>query len=135
MTMLSVRVPLAALLLGGVGCMSVRPVMQPAQFIPQANPDVVLVIYKDNSEVSVAKPRMSGDTLVGTWLGLGEPVSAPMSQVQRIDARQRDKTRTTLLIAGIAAFTAASVYTVAKVANKSGFDCPQPQPEWNPHVC
>jgi len=116
MTTLSVRAPLAALLLVGVGCMSVRPVTQPAQFIPQTNPDVVLVIYNDNSEVPVENPRMSGDTLIGTWAGLGEPVAAPLSQVQRIDARQRDRTKTRMLIGGIAALTVAMGYVTLEVA-------------------
>ena len=121
--MRSIRLPLAVVLLGGVGCATVRPVAQPAQFIPHANPDVVLVVYKDNSQVPVSKPHMSGDTLVGTWLGLGEAVVAPMSEVQRIDARQRDRKRTTLLIAGLTLFTAVGTYAVIQAATGNGRIC------------
>jgi hypothetical protein len=114
--MLSVRVPLAALLLGTAACRTVQPVRQPAQFIPQANPDVVVVVFNDNSQVPVSQPRMSGDTLLGTWLGVGDPVVAPLSQIQRIDAVQRNKKRTTLMIAGLTAMTAAGVYAMMQAA-------------------
>lgn len=114
-----IRVSLAAVLLGSAACRSVQPVMQPSQFIPRANPEVVIVTYNDNSEVPVAQPRMSGDTLLGTWQGLGEPVAVPMSQVQRIDAVQRDRKRTTLLIAGLTAVTAAGVYALIQATSGS----------------
>lgn len=121
--MLSLRGPLAALLLGGVGCASVQPVQQPTQYIPHMNPDIVVVTFNDNSKVAVAKPHMSGDTLIGTWAGLGEAVVAPLNQVQRIDAVQRDRKRTTFLIAGLAAFTAVGVYAVIQATNGGGRVC------------
>jgi hypothetical protein len=122
--MLSIRVPLAALLLGTAGCRTVQPVRQPAQFIPQANPDVVVVIYNDNSQIPVSHPRMSGDTLIGTWLGVGDPVVAPLSQIQRIDAVQRNKKRTTFLIVGLAALTAGGVYALSQAAQSgNSFNC------------
>jgi hypothetical protein len=113
------RVPLAALILGAVGCTVVRPVSQPAQYIPQNNPDVVVVVYKDRSQVPVVQPRMNGDTLVGTWAGLGEPVVVPMDQVERIEARQKDKKRTTLLIAGVTAATVAGVWAFTQLIGNS----------------
>lgn len=121
--MLSMRVPLAAVLLGGVGCATVQPVREPAQFIPRTNPELVLVVYNDNSEVPVAKPHMSGDTLIGTWAGLGESVVVPLSNVQRIDAVQRDKKRTTLAIAGLTAFTAGMVYAITQLGGGSNPAC------------
>lgn len=116
------QVPLAALLLGGTACMTVQQVKEPAQFIPQASPNMVLVTYTDNSQVPVAQPRMQGDTLVGTWQGLGEPVAVPLNQVQRIDAVQRDGKRTTLMIAGLTVLTAGGVYALLQ-AVQSGRTC------------
>lgn len=114
---------LAALLLGGVaGCVSVQAVQQPAEFIPRVKPDVVVVIYKDNSQVAVAKPRVIGDTLVGTWVGLGEPVAVPWSDVQRIDAKQRSGKRTALLIAGVALMAAGGTYAIVRVTDNRYFD-------------
>jgi hypothetical protein len=118
-----VRVSLAAVLPLAVGCVTVQPVQEPAQFIPQAKPNVVVVIYNDNSEVPVSEPRMSGDTLVGTWLGLGEPVAVPLNQVQRIDALQRDKKRTTLMIVGISAVGAAGIYALVQAATSGRNAC------------
>lgn len=125
--MKSVRVPLAVILLGSAACRSVQPVMEPSQFIPQANPTLVIVTYKDNSEVPVAQPRVSGDTLLGTWQGLDEPVAVPLNQVQRIDALQRDRKRTTLFIAGLTAFTAAGVYALIQ-ATTGGDNCDYGRP-------
>lgn len=118
-----VNVPLAGLLLSAVGCATVQPVREPTQFIPQSRPSVVVVFLKDNSQVPVAEPRMSGDTLFGTWLGVGEPVVMPLSGVQRIDAIQRDKRRTTLMIAGLSVMTAAGIYALVQVATNNGPAC------------
>ena len=81
--------PLSAVLWGSVGCATLQPVQQPAQFIPSVKPHVVMVTYNDNSMVPFADPHLSGDTLVGIWDGLGEPVSVALTEVQRIDAMQR----------------------------------------------
>jgi hypothetical protein len=115
-------VPAAAVLLGSMACVVVQPVRQPAQFIPANNPEIVVVTYTDNSVVPVSKPHMSGDTLVGTWAGLGEPVAVPLSQVQRIDARQKSSKRTAMLIAGVAALAAGGTYAIARVTI-SGRNC------------
>lgn len=114
--MSSPRVPLAAFLLSTVACTSVQQVREPAQFIPQTKPDVVVVFYHDNAQVPVAEPRISGDSLIGTWAGLGEPVAVPLSQVARIDAVQRSKKRTTFLIAGLTAVTAAGIYALVQAS-------------------
>lgn len=96
-------------------CMTVRPVPAPAQFIPQSNPPLVYVTYTDNSIVPVAQPKISGDTLVGTWAGLSEPVAIPFHQIQLVQAKQPARGRTRLLIAGIVAFTAAGVYAIQQL--------------------
>jgi hypothetical protein len=110
------------LLIGSLACASVQPVLQPAEFIPRTNPDLVLVVYKDNSEVPVAKPRLVGDTLVGTWVGVNEPVAVPLSEVQRIDAKQRSGKRTALLIAGVAVMAAGGIYGIIRVTDNRFFD-------------
>ena len=118
-----VHVPLAGLLLSTVvGCRTVQAVREPAQFIPQEKPNLVVVLMNDNSQVPVAEPRMSGDTLFGTWLGLGEPIVMPLNQVQRIDAIQRNRKRTTMMIVGLSVIGAAGVYAIASGAF-SGTPC------------
>jgi hypothetical protein len=115
-------VPVATVLAGSMACAVVQPVRQPAQFIPATNPEIVVVTYKDNSQVPVSKPQMNGDTLIGTWAGLGEPVAVPLSDVQRVDARQHSPKRTAMLIAGVAALTASGTYAIVRVA-VSGRNC------------
>ena len=122
MTMRLMRVALAAALVGGLGCSSVQAVREPGQFIPQARPNLVVVTYNDNSQVPVSGPRVSGDTLLGTWAGLGEPVVVPLNHLRRIEAVQRDKRKTTLLIVGIAAGTLAASYALS-LAVKSSKHC------------
>jgi hypothetical protein len=123
------RVPLAVAVLASIGCHSVQAVREPAQFIPQQNPSVVVVTYTDNSQVPVADPRMSGDTLFGTWQGLGEAVTVPLSQVQRIDAVQRDKRKTTLMIAALTAMTTVGVYGFLRAVQRHGTICDYGRPE------
>lgn len=114
------RLALAGMLLATVGCMTVRPVPSVSQYIPQHNPQLVWVTYTDNSIVPVLAPKISGDSLVGTWQGLSEPVAIPLGEVKLVQARQRDKGRTTWLIAGLSVFTAAGVYAIVQAtAGKS----------------
>jgi len=122
------RLALAALFLGGTACSSVQTVRNPAQFLA-SNPDFVVVIYDDNSEVPISKPQMRGDSVVGTWMGLNEPVSAPMSQVKRIDAIQRDRGRTTLLVLGLSAVTVVTTIGFARAVQNHGMICDFFRPE------
>jgi hypothetical protein len=115
-------VPAAAVLLGSMACVVVQPVRQPAQFIPANTPEIVVVTYTDNSVVPVSKPHMSGDTLVGTWAGLGEPVAVPLRDVQRIDAKQKSPKRTAMLVAGVTALGAGFTYALVRVTT-SGKNC------------
>jgi hypothetical protein len=116
------RLSLTALFLGALACSSVQQVRDPVQFMA-TRPDLVVVIYDDRSEVPVAQPEMRGDTLFGTWQGLSEPVAVPLSQVQRIDAIQRDSKRTTLLIVGLATAGAVMTYGFSRLTANSGIFC------------
>jgi len=114
--MLLNRVTLAGLLLAGVGCTAVRAV-KPAEYIPQHNPDVVWVTYTDNSFVPVAGPKIVGDSLIGTWKGLNEPVAISLGEIQTVQAKMPAPKKTALLfgIAGVA--TAAVIYTISTAGN------------------
>jgi hypothetical protein len=110
------RIPLAGVLVAIGACSSVKAV-QPAQFIPQAKPQMVWVTYTDNSFVPVSSPQMVGDTLKGTWGGLGEPLVIPLDQIQSVQARLPDHKRTIILftVLGVA-FTGVG-YTLATAGN------------------
>jgi len=123
------KVSLAAVLFSTAGCMSLQPVPSVRQFVPQRSPQVVYVTYTDNSIVPVAGPRISGDTLLGTWQGLSEPVAIPLGEVKLVQARQRDRARTRWAVIGLSALGVASIYAITLATQKPGSGCiPQPPP-------
>ena len=134
---MSLKKIVSAMLLASMSsaCMTLRPVASPAQFIPKANPPLVYVMYNDNSIVPVVQPKVSGDTLLGTWAGLSEPVAIPFRDIQLVQAKQPARGRTRLLIAGLAALTAASVYTVLKVTGNAPATCTGPGTQPGVDIC
>lgn len=99
-----------------VACTSVRPV-QPAEYIPQHNPEVVWVTYTDNSFVPVERPTVTGDTLKGTWAGLSEPVTIPFNQIQVVQAKMPNGKKTALLVGVVSLSVAGVAYTMATAGN------------------
>ena len=130
-----VRAPLVALLLSGAGCATLQPLRQPEQFIAAENPKVVYVTYKNRTVEGVTQPRVSGDTLFGALQRSPiHRVAVPLSQVLLVKAVQPDRARTTMLIAGLAAFAATSVYVLAKTGNDSSCDGTV-NPDYLPNEC
>lgn len=84
-------------------CMTVRPVIAPASFVTQRQPEVVWVSAADHAAhpIPLGRPAVVGDSLQGLWLGTGERLTLPLSGVQMV-ARQPDTRRTVLLVAGAA---------------------------------
>lgn len=116
------RVPLLVVLLSSVGCASLRPLREPAQFIAKENPKVIYVTYKNRSVVGVAQPRVSGDSLYGTLQGQPARIAVPLSAVQLIEAIQPDGKRTALLIAGLTVFTVGGVYILLQTGKDESCD-------------
>lgn len=94
-------IALLPLLIGA--CMTVRPVLAPASFITQRQPEVVWVHSADHAAhpIPLARPSVVGDSVHGLWVGTGERLSLPLNGVQMV-ARQPSKGRTLLLVAGAA---------------------------------
>ena len=108
------RLTLAGVLLSTAACMTVRPVPSVATFVPQQRPQLVWVTYTDNSIVPVMQPRISGDSLVGTWQGLSEPVAIPLGEVKLVQARQQDRPRTRALVGALTVFTALGIFAITR---------------------
>ena len=110
------RVSLALVLFSGIGCATVQPVPNAAQFIAQTHPPVLYVTYTDNSSVPVSQPRISGDSLFGTAPGVAgsEAVAVALHDVTQIRAPQPDHKKTVELIVAIAALTAGGVYSLTQ---------------------
>jgi len=107
---------LAGLVLAVAGCHVVRKV-EPVQYIQANNPPVVWVTYTDNSFVPVAGPKIVGDSLMGTWEGLSEPVSISLGEIQTVQAKMPSPKRTVLLVTVVTAATAGVAYTIATAGN------------------
>ena len=92
------RVPLAGLLFAVAACHVVRPVSCRLSSFTLHHPDVVWVTYTDNSFVPVQGPRIVGDSLMGTWQGLSEPIAISLGEIQTVQARIPAPKRTILLV-------------------------------------
>jgi len=120
-------VPFLGLIVAVAGCHVVKNV-QPAQYIPEHHPPIVWVTYTDNSFVPVSGPKIVGDTLVGTWSGLSEPVAIPLNEIQTVQAKMPAPKRTVLLVTIVTAATVGVAYTIATAGNggdPSFLGCPR----------
>jgi hypothetical protein len=114
----------AGLSLSAAACVSVRPI-QPAQFIPQNNPEVVWVRYNDGSFVPVRAPRISGDTLKGMWQGQQEPVSIPLADIQSVQAKVSDHTKTIILVSVLGVAAGLTAYAATQGGGSFDARCTQ----------
>ena len=99
-----------------------------AEFIQQHHPDVVWVTYTDNSFVPVQGPRIVGDSLMGTWQGLSEPIAISLKEIQTVQARIPAPKRTILLVGVVAAAAGGVAFTIATAGNSGDPDflgCPR----------
>lgn len=104
------RVVRAALLLGiaaSSGCTSVRHI-QPAEYLEAHAPQVVWVTYANNTVVLVADPEVRRDTLRG--LLQGARVKIPLSEIQSVQAKVRDHTKTAILATTVGVAVVSSMY-------------------------
>lgn len=111
--------------------MSVRPVLAPATFIPARQPDVVWVTVQTGEQLALTRPTITGDTLTGHQLG--ERIAVPLGHVQVMRARQTDKKRTALFVAGVGALAGFFVWRASQSGGpqsgcvfdpRSGWYCP-----------
>lgn len=92
---------------GVAACTSVRPI-SPKTYLEDNAPPVVWVTYNNNTLVAVAEPEVRRDTLRGTLQG--EKVKIPLSEIQSVQAKVRDGTKTALLVSGIGVAAISTLY-------------------------
>jgi hypothetical protein len=82
-------------------CMSApRTISSPRTYIPMNRPDRVWITDKDGDRTMVTRPRiLPGDTLFARTLS-GDEVWLPLTDIQRVQARQLDKKKTLLAVGG-----------------------------------
>lgn len=104
------RVVLIGLLVGvggGGGCTSVRPI-QPTTYLVDNAPPVVWVTYSNNSVVQVAEPEIKRDTLRGMLDGAR--VKIPLADIQSVEAKVHDRTKTALLVTSLGVAAVSTLY-------------------------
>jgi len=109
-------VVVVGLLVAVAGCHVVKSV-QPTVFIPEKNPAIVWVTYTDNSFVPVSSPKIVGDSLMGTWQGLAEPVAISLNDIKTVQAKTPSPKRTVLLATVLTAATVGVAYTISTAGN------------------
>lgn len=112
------RVIAAFTLVATTGCVSLRPVWDPARFIAEIKPPLVYVMKGSVAVLTITNPRVSGDTVHGTLLGESLPVALPLSDVQNIGTVRLSGARTAMLVGSAAAIGALMAYAV--LAHGSG---------------
>jgi hypothetical protein len=82
-------------------CMSApRTISSPRTYIPMNRPDRVWITDKDGERTMVTRPRiLPGDTLFARTLS-GDEVWLPLTDIQRVQARQLDKRKTLMVVGG-----------------------------------
>jgi hypothetical protein len=96
------------------GCASIQPVRDPASFISDAKPAVVYVTHNNGALLTIAQPRVSGDTLLGTWQGAEQSLALSFNELKEVQAMRRDKVRTTFLITGVSLIGVALAYQLVR---------------------
>ena len=80
----------------------------PEEFLENEHPEKVRVTQTDGSRVELMSPAVRADSLVGRVNG-GTSVSIALSEVQKVEVRESDSTKTGLLAAGVLIWTMVSV--------------------------
>jgi hypothetical protein len=110
LTVAARRVASASLLVG-VGligaCRTVKRI-EPAQYLEENSPQLVWVTYTNNTVVLVLDPEIRRDTLRG--LLQGARVRIPMVEIQSVQARVLDPTKTAILLGAMGVAAVSSMY-------------------------
>ena len=114
------KMPVAGLLLGLVAagaCTSVRPIY-PTTYLEEHAPPVVWVTYKNNTVVPVGEAEVRRDTLRGTLEGAR--VKIPLAEIQTVEAKVRDGTKTALLLGTFGVVAVSTLYVAFISQSGSG---------------
>ena len=110
--MTGLRVVAAFTLVVATGCVSLRPVFDPARFIAETNPPVVYVMRGTEAVLTIANPRVSGDTVHGTLVEGNQPIAMPLREVQNIGTVRFNGARTAMILSAAAVVSALMTYTL-----------------------
>ena len=104
-------------------CSTMRPVESPVTFLENNNPSRVRVYAADGELYVLRDPQLRGDTIRGFESLVQEELSLTVNNIQRMEAMQHDKGRTTLFIGAMAVLGAAGIYMAANSGDGAGLIC------------
>jgi hypothetical protein len=93
-------------------CSTVRPVDSPSVFVQERRPDWVRVTNKEGSTFVLQRPTFAQGTLQGFETQAREEIRLSPDAIQRMEAKQIDRTRTAVLIGGGALVAAGAVWAI-----------------------
>lgn len=93
----------AVLLASLLSCTTVQHVRTSSDVVPDEPLAILWVTNEYDEVIPVAQPRLLGDSLVGTWVGVGQRVAIPLEP--GTDVRRFDAGRTALVGLGLTAGT------------------------------
>ena len=125
---MTTRTLFALLPVAAAACVSVRPVLAPAQFIPASQPQLVWVTVESGEQLALSRPTITGDTLSGHHFG--DRIAVPLQRVQVMHARQPDKKRTALFVAGVGAIAGFIVWRASHSSGQSSGCVFDPRSGW-----
>jgi hypothetical protein len=105
------------------GCASIQPVRDPATFITDVKPSEIYVTHNNGALLTIAQPRVSGDTLVGTWKGAEQSLALSFNDLKEVQAMRRDNIRTTFLITGVSLIGVALGYQLVRNSGNGQQPC------------
>jgi len=109
----------ATVLMASAGCYRVKPVWEPEQFLAHAKPDVVYLRMRAVPPVGMLNPRLEGDSLRGSGLESGRPVSVAWADVVDVYAKQIDGTRTAFGVASMTILSGLVIYAFVQSSDGS----------------
>lgn len=110
------------LLMSLTGCMTVRPIPAPRQFVESRRPSRIWLTTGADGRMIVNAPRIYLDSIYG-YDAAGEQVWVALGDVTKAEARRTSASRTTLLLAGI-----GTVVVVGAIALNGAGNSRQPEP-------
>ena len=105
------------------GCSTMRPVESPVTYLENNNPKHVRVYAQDGELYVLRDPQLRGDTIRGYESLVQEELSLTVDNIQRMEAMQPDKGRTTLFVGAMAVIGAAGIYMATKSGDGAGLIC------------
>ena len=104
-------------------CSTIQPVESPGVFVEQRKPAWVRVTSNEGTTYVLQRPSFTDGTLQGWETQARTEVRLSPNAIQRMEAKQIDRTRTALLIGGSALAAAGAVWAISTAGSGPRLIC------------